>query len=119
MNIDHIVISVKDFKRSIKFYSAFLGKAVVSKYDAHWKLGEIKLFLTYPYKKSAISFDKSNLGLNHIAFRATSKRQLLNLAAKLRKAGIPNSGIVIDQYSKKDFIWFDDPDGIRLEFYLR
>ena len=25
----------------------------------------------------------------------------------------------IDFYGKKEFIWIDDPDGIRLEFYLR
>lgn len=25
----------------------------------------------------------------------------------------------IDKYGKKEFIWFDDPDGARLEFYLR
>lgn len=119
MSIDHIAISARDLKRSIKFYSVFLGKATVSKNDAHWKLGEVRFFLTDPFKKSARAFDKSNLGLNHIALRVSSKQQLFSYEAKLKKAGIINSGITLDQYGKKEFIWFDDPDGIRIEFYLR
>ena len=119
MNIDHIVISVKDIKKSEKFYNSFLGKSRKAKEDISWKLGSTKFFITYPYKKTPRSFDKSNIGLNHIAFRIDSKKQLESYCKRLIKAQIPNSGIKIDKYSKKEFIWFDDPDGVRLEFYLR
>jgi glyoxylase I family protein len=119
MTIDHIVISVKDLKKSVKFYTHFLGKPKVSQWDASWQLGDTKLFLTFPYKKAPLSFDKHNLGLNHIAFRMSSLTELTKYLNKLKKAQIKNSGVQIDQYSNKEFIWFDDPDGIRLEFYLR
>lgn len=119
MKIDHIVISVKNLKSSTKFYSSFLGKATTSKEDVSWKLGDTKLFITSPYKRNALKFDKANLGLNHIAFRVSTKKELASYLQKLNKAEIVNSGILIDKYSKKEFVWFDDPDGIRLEFYLR
>ena len=119
LQIDHIVISVKDLKKSVKFYESFLGKAKVSKVDSSWNLNGTKLFLTCAYTKFAKKFDKHNFGLNHLAFKADSLKQLKNFETKLNKSKIQNSGIQLDQYSNKEFIWFDDPDGIRLEFYLR
>ena len=82
-------------------------------------LGETKLFLTFPYKKSARKFNKQNLGLNHIAFKVLTLAELKRYASRLTKAKIKHSGIQIDKYSKKEFLFFDDPDDIRLEFYLR
>ncbi len=117
--IDHIVISVTNLANSTKFYGAFLGKAKLGKEDAHFMLGATKLFLTSPYKQSAKKFDKHNIGLNHIAFQVGSLPRLKAYKLLLDKAGIVHSGIQIDNYSLKEFIHFDDPDGIRLELYLR
>ncbi len=119
MKIDHIVISVKNLKVSSEFYASFLGKFTAGKEDVSWRIGDTKLFITGPYKKSARRFDKANLGLNHIAFRVNTKRELVFYLNKLTRAKVFNSGILIDPFSNKEFIWFDDPDGIRLEFYLR
>src|SRR5437879_2328335 len=109
LNIDHIVISVKDLKKSINFYKSFLGKPTVSKSDAYWKVGGTKLFLTFPYKKSPKKFDKHDLGLNHIAFGVKSLTELHKYERVLKKAKITNSGIKIDKFSNKEFIWFNDP----------
>lgn len=117
--LDHIVISVKDLKMSTVFYSKFLGKAKISKDDVSWKVGHTKLFLTPAYKKGAKSFDKHNYGLNHVAFGVGGLLELRKIDKDLTKAGIKHSGIGHDQYSRKSFLWFDDPDKIRLEFYLR
>lgn len=117
--LDHLVISTTNFKKSTKFYEGFLGKAKVTQWDAHWIIGSTKLFITFPYKKSAKSFDKHNIGLNHLAFGVGALSELKKYERRLNKAKIKHSGIQIDKYSNKEFIWFDDPDGIRLEFYLR
>ena len=79
--LDHIVISVKELKRSTKFYEQFLGKGVKTKEDISWKVGNTKLFLTYAYKKGAKAFDKHDYGLNHIAFGING---LMELRDKIR-----------------------------------
>jgi catechol-2,3-dioxygenase len=117
--LDHLVISTTNFKKSTKFYQSFLGKGHVGKEDVCWQFGTMKLFITFPYKKDAKPFDKHNIGLNHLAFGVTSLSELKKYERRLNKAKIKHSGIQIDKYSNKEFIWFDDPDGIRLEFYLR
>lgn len=76
--VDHIVISVKDLPKSVKFYEKFLGKATKTKDDVSWKVGNTKLFLTAAYKKGAKSFDKHNFGLNHIAFGISGLMELLS-----------------------------------------
>lgn len=117
--IDHLVISVTDLAKSTKFYGAFLGKAKAGKEDTHFVLGSTKLFLTSPYKQSAQKFNKHNIGLNHIAFQMKSLPMLRGYVQKLDKAHIAHSQIQIDTFSLKQFVYFDDPDGIRLEFYIR
>ncbi len=119
MTIDHIVISVKSLKKSIAFYESFLGKPKVTKWDASWKVGNTKFFLTSAYKKDARIFDKHNFGLNHIALGVSSIAELKKYKRKLVVAKIKHSEIQIDKYGKTPFFWFDDPDAIRLEFYLQ
>lgn len=119
--IDHIVLIVKKLDRSERFYSVFLGKPLHrDKYSISYQIGNTKLFLGLPYGKlKRKAFDKEELGLNHMAFGIHKLSELKSLGNILKKAQIKNSGIQIDKYGKKPFIWFDDPDGMRLEFYLR
>lgn len=119
LHIDHIVISVNDLPKSIKFYEKFLGKGDKTKDDVSWKVGQTRLFLTSAYKKTAKPFDKHNFGLNHIAFGVTGLMELRKVADLLTKAKIKHSGITHDKYCNKSFLWLDDPDKIRIEFYLR
>jgi catechol-2,3-dioxygenase len=120
MQLDHIVLWVSNLGNSVKFYSAFLGKTEFEdKESASWLAGQTKFFVGVSSKDVPMSFDKENIGLNHIAFRANSLDELKVQQSKLDEANIKHSGIQIDRYGGKEFIWFDDPDGIRLEFYLR
>ncbi len=119
MKLDHIVLYVNSLKKATKFYTAFLGQPIHSSGDdVAWQIGEVKLFLAE--KESSLpSFDKKNVGLNHLALGVQSIDELRVYEKKLNIANIKHSGIQIDKYGGKEFIWFDDPDGIRLEFYLR
>ena len=120
MEIDHIVISITNLSKSVKFYASFLGKPKITKFDASWNLGTTKLFLTKSYIKNYRKFDKQNLGLNHIAFQVKNLAELKKVEKKLSKAKIKHSKIQPDKYNPINlFLWFDDPDNIRLEFYLR
>ena len=117
--IDHIVIVVKDIKRTEWFYSKFLGEPIrVGKEQVVYQVGDTKTFFVLPYG-SYKKYDKDKVGLNHVAFGVKNKAELRSVENKLNLAGIKNSGVKIDKYGGMEFIWFDDPDGYRLEFYLR
>ncbi len=118
MNIDHLVLMVKDIETTSQFYS-FLGEPVLKSEDqVVYQVGDTKIFFGLPYTSYG-SYDKDAIGLNHLAFGVKSKDELVQMKDGLDQNGIKNSGIQIDKYGGKEFIWFDDPDGYRLEFYLR
>ncbi|MEK6964441.1 MAG: VOC family protein [Nanoarchaeota archaeon] len=118
--IDHISIWVKDVERTASFYTKFLGSPIQKdKEVVAWKIGDTKLFFGLSYKENPAAFDKENIGLNHLAFGVRTLEELKQWEETLNKANIKHSGIKTCPYSKKEFIWFDDPDGIRLESYLR
>lgn len=117
--IDHIVIVVKDVEKTADFYSKFLGEPTTrDKEQVVYKIGDTKLFFGLPYKDYEWH-DKDKYGLNHLAFGVRSIEELKDFETKLNQANIKNSGVQIDKWGKKEFIWFDDPDGYRLEFYYR
>ena len=120
-NIDHIVLVVKNIKQTTAFYSSFLGSPETRLKDSvQFLLGKTRVFFILPYKKiDNNTFQSNRIGLNHLAFAVNTKHHLKQLEETLNRTKIKHSGIKIDTYGKKEFIWFDDPDGIRLEFYLR
>lgn len=118
--VDHIVLFVSDLGRSTRFYTKFLGTPLhKDRESVSYQVGKTKIFLALPYRRPKRKFDKEDLGLNHLAFGVTTMAELRAMQARLARSKIKNSAIQTDKYGKKPFIWFDDPDGIRLEFYLR
>lgn len=119
--IDHITIMIGNVKKTEKFYSKIFGKPVHrDNYSVAWKFGDTKLFFGLPFKKLANNtFNRNRIGLNHLAWRARTLDDLRKRKDSLDKAGIKNSGIIRDKYKHREYIWFNDPDGIRQEFYLR
>jgi catechol-2,3-dioxygenase len=117
--IDHMVLIVKDLKETENFYSNFLGNPDHSDEEAlSYKVGETKIFFVLPYGEFQ-KIDKDRDGLNHLAFGIRTMDELRGLEKILNECNIQNSGVKIDKYGKKEFIWFDDPNGYRLEFYCR
>jgi len=117
--IDHIVIMVEDIERTASFYGKFLGEAIMKDEEqVAYRVGQTKIFFGLPYREYKKS-DKDSYGLNHLAFGVGTIDELKDFEKRLNDSGIKNSAIQIDRYGKKEFIWFDDPDGYRLEFYYR
>ena len=116
--IDHVVIMIKEMGQTQQFYSTFLGEPIFA--DDHqlaYQIGETKLFLIVASSWEATDKDKS--GMNHLAFGVRTIDELKALGEILNNSGIKNSGVKIDKHGKKEYIWFDDPSNIRLEFYCR
>lgn len=117
--IDHVVIIVKDIEKTADFYGKFLGEPVTKdKEQIVYQIGDTKIFFGLPYGEFE-PHDKDKYGLNHLAFGVRSIEELKDFEIKLNQANVKNSGIQIDKWGKKEFVWFNDPDGYRLEFYYR
>jgi len=117
--VDHLVFRVRDPALSAAFYQRLFGDPVFRNGAAFmYQVGPTLLFFT-PAPPSDAPYNKEQPGLNHIALGTRDLQQLRSIAAHLDTAGIKHSGIGIDQHGKKEYIWLNDPDGFRLEFYCR
>lgn len=117
--IDHIVLIVKDLQETERFYNHFLGEPEHKYEDTlTYKIGGTQIFFGL-YDQEWQTLDKDKGGINHLAFGVETSEELREFEKVLNNAGIKNSGVGIDKYGNKEFIWFDDPNGYRLEFYCR
>ncbi|HTS59373.1 MAG TPA: VOC family protein [Terriglobales bacterium] len=118
--VDHLVWRVRDLSETEKFYAASLGTPLERAADSiMYQVGDTRLFFTRCTGNDAAACDKEQVGLNHFALGVRTLRDLENIQGQLDAAGIVHSGIQLDPYGTKEFIWTDDPDGLRVEFYLR
>ena len=116
-SIDHIAIIVSDLKRTVDFYSKFLGVPVRQDEEkAVFTVGSTTLYFKLP-SRSFGKIDKDSGGVNHIAFSIATINDLEKIHTQLNEASVKNSGITTSKMGKK-FIWLDDPDEYRLEFYV-
>jgi catechol-2,3-dioxygenase len=119
-SIDHLVFRVSDLGRTEQFYSAFLGPAAHTSEDfVIFLVGGTRFFFTPTSEPASGPYEKDNAGLNHLAFFIPTLAQLQEVGEQLDENKIAHSGIRLDVHGQKDYIWLDDPDGMRVEFYLR
>jgi glyoxylase I family protein len=118
--VDHLVFRVADLSKTERFYTMLLGQPPHRTEDSiMYLVGHTRLFFTRCDQPQPGPYAKDEVGLNHFAFGVRALEELQAIQTQLSCAGIPNSGIKKDRYGQKDFIWLDDPDGMRIEFYLR
>jgi len=121
----HIGLNVNDLGRSKEFYQEIFGFEVRSestdenrKYAMLAKDGKLVLTL---WQQSSVEFSKETAGLHHLSFQAKSIDQIKEVEANLRKRGakLIYDGIVLhSEGAKSGGIFFEDPDGIRLEIFI-
>ena len=117
--IDHVVVVVKNLQRTAQFYGAFLGTPDHEDDESvAYFIGETRLFFVLPYGEFTMA-NKDLGGLNHLAFGVRTAEELRAFERVLNEANIRNSGVRLDKYGNKEFVWLDDPDGYRIEFYCR
>jgi glyoxylase I family protein len=119
--IDHLVLTIKDLGRTTDFYSRLFGKPAYSNAESiMYHVGSTKLFFTLPHNEPPPDdqFNASRIGLEHFAIGVTTIADLRRIEEVLNSQGIRHSGIHIDRHSKMEKIWLDDPDKIRVEFFI-
>jgi glyoxylase I family protein len=116
--VDHLVFRVRDVAQTERFYSVLLEEPFKGDGYIMYMVGDTRLFFT-PSAEQAVPYNKENVGLNHIALGVRTLEELQNAESQLNQGGIAHSGIKFWQDGVTRYIWLDDPDGIRVEYWLR
>jgi glyoxylase I family protein len=118
--VDHLVFRVAEVGRTERFYTALLGQPLQrAEGSIMYQVGDTRLFFTRSDKHQAAPYEKEKVGLNHLAFGVHTLEELQAIRSQLDSLGVAHSGIERDKYGQREFIWLDDPDGMRIEFYMR
>lgn len=120
----HIGLNVSDLDRSRKFYEEVFGfkSAGESREEtrrfAFLSLDD-KLVMTL-WQQAKGRFEKQTPGLHHLSFQVPTIREVQKAAQKLKDLNVPliYDGIVPHaEGTQSGGLYFEDPDGIRLEIY--
>lgn len=122
---DHIGLNVKNIETSKAFYNKllpFLGfKNVDNEMEfAGWSNGSHGLWIEQVKDTYNQSFHRRNVGINHVAFRATSKEAVdsfyTEFLLKNDIAPLYGEPKLYPEYRKDYYaVFFEDPDRLKLE----
>jgi catechol 2,3-dioxygenase-like lactoylglutathione lyase family enzyme len=123
-NLGHIGLNVSDVTRSQQFYQQVFGFDVIHESfdDAHRfaLLGHNGSPVVTLWQQSSGTFLKDVPGLHHLAFMVDDMSAVEKIEHQLRdmKAHFLYDGVVAhSEGSTSGGIYFEDPDGIRLEIF--
>lgn len=122
--LHHVEINVSDLKTSIRFWELFLTELdyeVFQRWEKgiSWKSGQTYLvFVQTEERFLHRNYHRSQVGLNHLAFSAKSKKQVDEMLNKLKEMGVPI--LYDDRYPYAGgpdhyALFCEDPDRIKVE----
>jgi catechol 2,3-dioxygenase-like lactoylglutathione lyase family enzyme len=126
--LDHLYVTVSDLARSERFYDAVMAALGFRKGDspiggephAHY----FNRFLQYtirPARDPAARHDPYAPGLHHVCFQAPDEESVREAWRRLQELGVAASEPRLYPEYNPDYyaIFFEDPDGLRLEIVAR
>jgi catechol 2,3-dioxygenase-like lactoylglutathione lyase family enzyme len=119
--VDHLSISVSDFKKSKQFYGRllkFLGFKVLDKYEdaMGWTNGQTRVWISAADangKKHRYRF--GDIGFHHYALRLRNQKDVEDLQKYLKRSGAKIVDPAGEYYDNYYGVYFEDPDGLELE----
>ncbi|MDE6086351.1 MAG: VOC family protein [Muribaculaceae bacterium] len=121
--VHHIAIIASDYARSLEFYTKVLGLTVIAEnYRAERNSYKTDLALNGEYIIELFSFPNpparlshpEAAGLRHLAFEVDDIDKAID---DLNAKGVEHESVRTDEYTGKRFVFFQDPDGLPIEFY--
>lgn len=123
VGVDHLAITVSDFKKSKAFYSRllkFLGFKVLDEYEDSmgWTNGITRLWISTGEdgargRKRGYHF--GDVGFHHYAFRLSRRADVDELQDFLKKSKMKIVDPAGEYYENYYGVYFEDPDGMELE----
>lgn len=122
--IHHIELYVSDLKTSINFWGGLLEELGYESYQSwesgqSWKIGETYIvFVQAEERFMDIPYHRCRVGLNHLAFHASSRQQVDEMTSKLASKG--GNILYTDKHPYAGgenyyAVFFEDPDRIKVE----
>ena len=119
----HVAIICSDYARSKAFYTDVLGFSIIDEnyreardsYKCDLALpdgSQVELF-SFPGAPPRLSRPEAQ-GLRHLAFKVENLNEVI---ATLNSKGVNCEPVRVDEYTGKQFTFFQDPDGLPLELY--
>jgi catechol 2,3-dioxygenase-like lactoylglutathione lyase family enzyme len=116
----HVGLNVADLDRSVGFYAAVFGWTVKGRGDGYAFLGDDDRLVLTLWQQSDGAFATDRPGLHHLSFEVDSVEAVRAAEDRVREAGVTlhHDGIVPHgEGASSGGIFFEDPDGIRLEIF--
>ena len=120
----HVGLNVSDLDRSKGFYQKVFGFDVMGESREEGRrfvfLSEGSTLVLTLWQQGEGRFEKQRPGLHHLSFQVATIEDVKRAEEKLRALNVPfiYDGIVPHtEGSQSAGVFFEDPDGIRLEIY--
>lgn len=119
--VGHLVLTVKDVKRSRKFFEEVLGLPVVAENERGMVFfsTDVKdnhhMLALMPGKAGAATPMPDHIGMQHVSFELGSFAELQDAYRRFKENGVPVEYTTFHGVTKS--VYFFDPDGNRLEVY--
>ena len=120
--ITHVALTVRDIDVSAPWYAAIIGSGPVLDEDtgpfrhAVFAVGGTLLGLhQFPEGIDELPFSPRRLGVDHVAFAAADRNELVAWEGRLTEMVVPHGPIVDAHYGSA--LSFKDPDGLPLEIF--
>jgi catechol 2,3-dioxygenase len=119
-SLGHVVIKVRNQKKSEDFYHGLLGLPICARYDdmkmTFYSLGDHHDFATIAMGDDAESAPQRAPGLFHVAFKVGDNLDALREAKRhLEGAGVRVAAV---DHEVTQSLYFSDPDGNTVEVYV-
>lgn len=122
--LHHIEIYVSNLKKSVEFWGWFLEELGYSPFQKwedgqSWKLDETYIvFVQAEERFLDIPYHRRRVGLNHLAFHASSRQHVDEMTTKLKERGV--NILYQDRHpfaggENYYAVFFEDPDRIKVE----
>ena len=120
----HVGLNVSDIERSRRFYEEAFGLRTTHESTEPGRrylfLGDGERLVLTLWQQSEGGFERARPGLHHLSFQVASIDEVTSAHERLRRLGarFHHDGIVAHaEGAGSAGIFFEDPDGIRLEIY--